>query len=223
MIPTTDLIDTLSRNVMPVQRLRPPWLRALFWLLLGSVVVILLGAVQGIRPDIAERLNDRTFVTGMVFALLTGIFAAVAAFMVSLPDRSSWWLLLPMPFLAGWLSTIGYQCLTHWVSLRPDGMRFGESVRCLATLVLTGLPLSLAMLMMLRRAMPLRPNRVAFSGSLAVAAVTATALSLFHDLDATVMILLWNIGLTGLYIGFGCIFAGWLFPQAGPRGAFDRA
>jgi hypothetical protein len=34
----------------------------------------------------------------------------------------------------------------------------------------------------------------AFLGGLAVAAVTSFALSLFHDLDATMIILIWNLG-----------------------------
>ena len=220
MILTPDLIDALSSNLMPVRRLRPPGLRALFWLLLGLVVLALLGAVQGLRPDITLRLSDPGFIIGMTGAVLTGVLAAVAAFMVILPDRSRLWLLLPMPFLALWLSTIGYQCLTQWVSLSPDGMRFGETVRCFATLVLTGLPLSLAMVMMLRRATPLRPAVASVSGSLAVAAITATALSLVHDLDATVMILLWNVGLTGLYIGLAWVFGGRLFPGVGSLSRF---
>lgn len=38
-------------------------------------------------------------------------------------------------------------------------------------------------------------------GSLAVAAITASALSLFHDLDATVMILAWNFGTAAPIVG----------------------
>jgi hypothetical protein len=45
-------------------------------------------------------------------------------------------------------------------------------------LVLTSLPLSLALLVMLRHAAPLRPAVATLTGSLAVAAITATALSL---------------------------------------------
>ena len=221
MIATPDLIDTLSRNLMPVQRLRPPGLRALFWLLLGLVVLALLGVVQGIRPDIATSLREPVFVTGLTGALLTGVLASVAAFILSLPDRSRLWLLLPVPSLAAWLSTIGYQCLTHWVSLSPDGMRFGETMRCFATLVLTGLPLSLAMLLMLRHAAPLRPAACAISGCVAVAAITAFALSLFHTVDATVMILFWNVGLTGLYVGFGWLFRGRLFSRVGLQRGVD--
>ena len=217
MITTPDLIDALAANLAPVRRLRPPVTRAACWLLLAALVLALLAVSQGIRPDLAQRLREPTFILGMSGALLTGVLAAVAAFMLSLPDRSRFCLLLPAPALVLWLSTIGYQCLTNWVSLEPNGIHLGETAQCFATLVLTSLPLSLAMLVMLRYAAPLRPIAVTLTGSLAVAAISATALSLFHELDATVMILMWNLGTAALFVGLGGALGGKVFSWAAPR------
>ncbi|MGH8255822.1 MAG: NrsF family protein, partial [Steroidobacteraceae bacterium] len=203
MITTPDLIDALATDLTPVRRLRPPLVRTAGWLLLAALVLALLAAAQGIRPDLAQRLHEPIFVTNIGATLATGILAAAAAFIVSLPGRSRWWLLLPAPTLIAWLATIGYQCLTRWVSLDASGITLGETARCFATLVLTGLPLSLALLIMLRYAAPLRPTAVTLIGGLAVAGITATALTLFHDMDATVMILIWNLGTALLIIGLG--------------------
>jgi hypothetical protein len=96
----------------------------------------------------------------MAASLLTGVLAAITAFLVSLPDRSRLWLLLPIPALVVWFSNIGYQCLVQWIAIGPDGISLGEAARCFSTLVLTGLPLSLAMLVMLRHAAPLRPTAI---------------------------------------------------------------
>jgi hypothetical protein len=216
MITTPDLIGALAANLAPVRRLRPPVTRALSWLLLAALLLAVLAVSQGIRPDLAQRLHGPSFILGVAGASLTGILAAVAAFMLSLPDRSRFYLLLPAPALVLWLSTIGYQCLTNWVSLEPNGIRLGETARCFATLVLTSLPLSLAMVVMLRYAAPLRPMSVTLTGSLAVAAITATALSLFHDLDATVMILTWNLGTAALFVGIGGALGGKMFSWAAP-------
>jgi hypothetical protein len=98
---------------------------------------------------------------------------------------------------------IGYGCLTNWVGVGPDGMELGETARCFLTLMLTSLPLSLAMFLMLRHAARLRPAAVTMSGSLAVAAITATALSLFHTLDASVMVLIWNLGVAAIIVFVG--------------------
>jgi hypothetical protein len=173
---------------------------------LGAFILLLLALVHGIRADIAERAQQPLFVIALAASLGTGVLAAVAAFLLSLPDRSPLWGVLPVPALLVWVSTLGYGCLTDWVSVAPGGLRLGETARCFATLVSTSVPLSLAMLVMLRYAAPLRPTLVTIVGALAVAAITASALSLFHDLDATVMVLAWNLGTAVLIIALGSAF-----------------
>ena len=222
MIKTPDLIASLAANATPVRRLRPPVMRAACWLLLAAVVLTLMADNQGIRPDLVQRLQEPAFAASMAASLLTGVLATIAAFLVSLPDRSRLWLLLPVPALIAWLSNVGYQCLTQWVAIGPDGMSFGEAARCFATLVLTSLPLSLAMLVMLRYAAPLRPIAATFMGSLAVAAITATALSLFHAIDATVMILMWNFGTAVLFVGLAGVFGRRMFRWVAPRTLYAR-
>jgi hypothetical protein len=217
MIATPDLIESLAANMKPVRRLWPPVTRAACWLLLAALVVALLAVSQGVRPDLATRIHDPSFAAGMVGAILTGVLAAVAAFLVSLPDRSRLWLLLPAPAVVLWLTNIGYQCLGDWVSFGPHGVSIGEATRCLATLVLTSLPLSLAMLVMLRYAAPLRPTAVTCMGSLSVAAITATALSLFHSGDATLMIIMFNIGTAMMFVGLGGLFGRRMMQWIAPR------
>jgi len=203
VITTPELIALLATNAQPVRRLRPPLVRAGLWLLLAAGVFGLLALSQGVRQDLAQAAAQPMFVVGIVASLLTGILAAVASFLISLPDRSRAWAALPLPALVVWVSTVSYGCLTNWVSLGPDGISVEESARCFATLMLTSLPLSLALYVMLRHAALLRPTAVTLTGSLAVAAMTATALLLFHDLDATMMILVWTLGITAMMVGVG--------------------
>lgn len=217
MTSTPELIAVLTANLPPVRRLRPPFVRASCWLLLAVLVLVLMAIGHGVRPDLLQRLEESTFTVGLAGALSTGILAAIAAFFVSLPDRSRGWSLLPAPAFIVWMSSIGYQCLTNWIAVGPDGMQMGETAKCFATLVLTSLPLSLVMLAMLRFAAPLRPTNVVLLGSLAVAGVTATALSLFHPLDATVMILAFNLGVAVLIVGSGGALSLWMRLRARSR------
>ena len=205
MITTPQLIGLLAANARPVRRLRPPLVRAGLWLVLAAAVFVLLELGHGVRQDFAQQVEQPLFVVGIVASLVTGILAAIASFLVSLPDRSRAWVLLPVPALVVWVSTVSYGCLTNWVSIGPDGMHVGEAARCFATLLLTSMPLSLALYVMLRHAVLIRPNMVTICGSLAVAAITATALSLFHELNATVMVLMWNLGIAMMIVGAGCI------------------
>ena len=206
MMPTPDLIDRLVAAATPVRRLRKPVVRAATWLSLAAIVMALLVAGQGLRPDFWQCALDPHFAICLAATALTGVCATVAAFMLSLPDRSHGWALLPLPALAVWLSTIGYQCLTSWVAFDPNGMRWGETARCFSTLVLTSLPLAVTILAMLRYAAPLRPTLVTLTASLAVSTITATAMSLIHDLDASVMVLMWNFGTAAVIVGIGGAF-----------------
>ena len=206
MTKTPDLIDALVETATPVRRLRPPIVRAGLWLAFAAIVLGLIAIAHGVRPDFSDCMRQPLFVLGMLGALATGILAAVASFRLSLPDSSRLWIVLPLPALAWWVATIGYGCLTDWVSIGPDGIRLGEAIRCFATLLLTSVPLSIAMLVMLRYTALLRPIEVSVLGGLAIAAVTAFALSLFHDLDATVMILIWNLGVVALIAALGSLF-----------------
>jgi len=217
VIMTPDLIESLVAGAKPVRRLRPPAARAVLWLLFALAIVSLLAVSHGLRPDLGARLGQPLFVTGLAASLLTGVLAAVAAFIVSLPDRSRLWLLLPAPALALWVSTIGYGCLTDWVEIGADGLRLGEAVDCFATLVLISAPLSLAILVMLRYTALLEPARAAAMGALAVSAIAAMALSLFHSLDATVMVLMWNLGIAALFVGLANLFGNKIFSLVAPR------
>ena len=203
---TPDLIETLVECATPVRRLRPPLMRAGLWLAFAALILVLVAIAHGLRSDLAIQMQRPLFLVGMMAALATGILAAIASFQISLPDSSRWWLLLPVPPLALWVSTIGYGCLTDWVSIGPDGVHMDEALRCLATLLMTSVPLSIAILLMLRYAALLRPTEVCVTGGLAVAAMTAFALSLLHDLDATIMILVWNLGVAALIAGLASLF-----------------
>jgi hypothetical protein len=203
---TQKVIDALVAGATPVRRLRPPLVRALSWLALAGAILVLLAIGHGVRSDLTGHLRQPVFVVSILAALATGVLAAIAAFMVSLPDRSQSWLLLPVPTLAVWIGTIGYGCLTDWVAIGPDGVHLGEALRCFATLVLTSVPLAIALAVMLRHAALLRPATATLMGALAVAAITSSALALMHDIDATAMILMWNLGTAAVIVALGGLF-----------------
>jgi len=50
-----------------------------------------------------------------------------------------------------------------------------------------------------------------------VAAITSTALSLFHPLDATVMILIWNVGIAAVLVTLGSLYGRRIFAWVAPR------
>jgi hypothetical protein len=217
LVTTPDLIEMLSADARPVRRLRPPLLRAGLWLLAVGLILIVLAALYGPRPEFAERLRQPAFAAALGGSLLTAVLAAIAAFHFSLPDRSRLWLLLPAPALVLWLSTIGYGCLTDWISIGPDGIQLGATLQCFATLLIASVPSFVVLVVMLRHAARLYPTTVAMMGGLASGGVAATALSLFHELDASAMVLFWTLGTTALTVALAGTFGRRLFTSTLPH------
>jgi hypothetical protein len=207
MIRTRELIDLLGSELKPTRRLRSPVFRTVYWVMVAAAVVALLSVGQGLRADLPLRLADRGFAIGLAAAAITAVCAALASFNLAIPGRARLWLLLPLPPLGVWLGSIGGQCLTHWVRYDAGRMAMDDTARCFATLVLTSLPLWLLMLVMLRRARPIHEVLTMLTGSLAVAATAATAMDLLHDLDASIMILLWNFGLGAVIVLLSALFS----------------
>ena len=181
------IIERLVADARPVRRLRPPTRRAALWLL--AVAAIAAAAILLFADlDVAgRRLHDPKLLVEMIATLLTGVAAVVAAFHLSLPDRSPAWALLPLPFLAAWIASSGYSCYRHWVSFGPSGWELGESAQCFRFILATSLPLGISLLLLLRRAAPLTPVRVAAIAGLGIAAIAAFVLQFFHPFDVTLM------------------------------------
>ena len=194
------LIAALAADLRPVRRLRKPAWRALGWL--GAVAalgvalsfVADMGAVRA-RLEIAPDLRWAT-----IGAAVTAVCAALAAFQMSVPGRSVWWMALPVPAAALWLGASGLGCLRGWglPGLEPETM--GGAMGCATFIVLVSLPLSGLLLLMVRRACPLWPGRIAALGGLAAAAAAAALLTLFHPHDASAVDVVMHVLAVGVVV-----------------------
>jgi hypothetical protein len=201
---TEQVILRLVAEARPVRRLRPPAMRAGLWLLVvaaGAAVAILMFSDLGI---FARRAQDPKLMVELAATLATGIAAVLAAFETSLPDRSSSWALLPLPPLALWIASSGYSCYRHWIVFGPDGWALGDSVYCLRFILAMSLPLGTSLLLLLRRAAPLTPVRVAALGGLGVAAIAAFVLQFFHPFDVTFIDLGVHLAAVGIVTAIAC-------------------
>jgi hypothetical protein len=192
--PTEELVGRLAAGLRPVRRLSPPWWRAAGWLSGAVGTIGIAVALHGLRPDIATRLTLAFDVGQWVLSAATGVLAALAAFLIALPDRSPRWALLPLPAAAAWLATLGWGCMGDLVRLGPAAWSLGTSWGCLRFIAGLGIPLLGVLLWTVRYALPIRPVPVAMLAGLASASLCSAGLSLFHHLDAALMILLWHGG-----------------------------
>ncbi len=220
MTASTDvLILHLGADLRPVRRLRAPLVRAAGWL--GLVAAV--GVVLASRADMPEMCHRLGYVPDMWLAVtgstLTTVLAAVAAFQLSLPDRRTAWALLPLPALGLWVVATGIGCLRAWVIPDAHPATIVEARTCFTFIVGLSIPLSIAMILMIRQACPLRPNLTAMTAGLAVAAGSATLLNFFHPYDAGATDIAVHVIAIGLVIGLNRLFGGRLLE---PAAAYPR-
>ena len=200
MAASEQVIAALSRDLRAVRRLRPPVVRAAIWLGAVAVSALILVAVAGVSVPRLQfaMLPDMRFAA--LGAALTAVCAGIAAFQLSVPGRSSAWLLLPGPGLALWLGASGLGCLRDWGLPGLAPAEVPEAAGCAIFIAAVSLPLSALLLAMLRRAVPLHPGRVGAMAGLAAAAAAASLLSLSHPHDASVADLAFHVAGVGLVI-----------------------
>ena len=197
---TDQLIAALAASAAPVRRLRPPMIRALFWLVAVAAVAAIVLPFFADYAILADHLKDWKYCIELTATLLTGIAAIIAAFHLSLPDRSTAWAWFPVPFLALWLGSSGYNCWRDWIATGANGWQLGESAACFGVIVGFSIPLGAALLIVLARAKPMMPGRVAAMGGLGVAGLAAFFLAFNHAPDASFLDLGWHTVAVGLVV-----------------------
>ena len=211
-----DMIHGLIADLKPVRRLPPPGWRALLWLALVAALAFTLAAVSD-RPAVVARLAaapDMWLSAGG--SALTMVLAAVAAFQLSLPDRSPLWALLPLPAALLWIGASGAGCLRTWIVPDTHAAVLDDSKDCLMFILAISVPLSALLLTMLRSAYPLRPGLAAATAGLAAAAAAATLLNLFHPYDASATDLVVHVVAVTLVIVANQIYGGRILGAASP-------
>jgi len=203
------LIQQLTESARPVTRLLAPWRRTSLWLTasllyVGIVVAAYLLADGGVPATIEPRL-----VVELAAILATAATAAIAAFSSIVPGRDWRLLLLPLIPLGLWLATLGHSCLQDWRVLGMAGLQVRADWDCaVPALIASALPAG-AMLVMLRRGVPLVPAVSLALGALATGAVANLGLRIFHASDLSVQILVWHAG--------GAVVVSLIASLAGPR------
>jgi hypothetical protein len=178
------LVQALGADLRPVRRLAPPSLRVLTWLTTLGAVALALAMVSDVAAMMHRLMAAPDMWLAAMGSLLTTVFAAMAAFELSLPDRKPAWALLPLPALLLWIGASGMGCLRTWSIADVDPMPLDQPAHCLIYILGMSLPLSLILILMLRRGFSLRPNLTAIIGGLACASAAATLLNLIHPYDA---------------------------------------
>lgn len=191
---TDKLIQRLAATAEPVARLSPPSVRLARWLTLGIPYAALVVVVMSPRPDLGAKFADPSYLIEQFAALATGVIAGFAAFASIVPGFDRRVLLLPLIPFAVWFGSLGVGCVQSWVQLGSAGLSIQPDWFCFPAIVLVGMVPAIAMALMLRRGAPLTPHLTTALGGLAAAGIGNFGLRFFHPQDASIMVLVWQMG-----------------------------
>lgn len=207
------LIQSLGAELVPVQRLRPPWMRTLGWLLAVAVLAAGLLMHYGSAGMLRRWAGAPDIAVAGLGALLTAVTAAWAAFALGVPGRRAAWAWLPLPGVLLWLGASGLGCLRQWIAPGTHVANAHETGDCLLFIVSFSVPLSALLIALLRRACPLRPVRTAVLAGLASAAASACLLEICHAFDAAATDLLMHAVAVALVVAANAAMGGRLLSR----------
>lgn len=213
------LIATLGAGLAPVRRLRPPWLRTLGWLGVVAAIAVALVARYGTAPMLARWAGAPDLGWAGLGAVLTAITAAWASFALGVPGRSTAWAWLPLPSALLWTGASGLGCLRAWIAPATHVASVPEAGDCLFFILGFSLPLSALLILLLRRACPLRPVLTAVLVGLASAAASASLLEICHAFDAAATDLLLHALAVAMVVGANAALGGRLLSAGAGRRA----
>jgi len=192
---TDTLIRTLTRGGGPMRPLPAPCRRAATWLAIAvpsAVAVVIMMSAHG---DWVSRLLMRRVIGEEIFALATGVSAAIAAFASVVPGYNRKILLLPAVPLLLWLSGVGQGSVREWLQLTTDGFSLRSEWVCLPGIVIAGTVPAIAMTVMLRRGAPLTPRMTFILGGLAAAGIANLGVCMTHHTYENVFVLVWHVSI----------------------------
>jgi len=202
------LIQSLGEQLTPVRRLLPPWLRTAGWLLAVGALAAWLLSRYGIGDMLRRWSGEPDLAMAGMGATITAVCAAWAAFALGVPGRSGRWAWLPLPGALLWIGASGLGCLREWVAPETHVASLHEASDCLMFIVGFSVPLSALLIVLLRRACPLRPVLTAVMIGLASAAASAALLEICHAFDAAATDLVMHVLAVSIVVAVNAAMGG---------------
>jgi hypothetical protein len=192
---TEALIADLAGRNRPVRPLARPWVRATLWLAIALPSALLVMVTITTHGDWTSRLLLRRVIGEEVFALSTGLLAAVAAFASVVPGSNRRVLLLPLVPLLLWLGGLGNGSVREWLQLTSQGFSMRSEWVCLPATIMAGAVPAIAMTVMLRRGAPLTPRLSLLLAGLAAAGLGNLGVCVTHHPYGNMFVVVWHVAI----------------------------
>ncbi len=179
--PIQATIENLAQDLKPVTQCRNPLGVSLLWGAIALTYVMAVASMVGLRSNLSARMADPIFTFEILLALLTGLAATFATFLLSVPDaRGKKWV-LPIP-----ATLFAVHLLWMFVRMNAEGMgpmpSLAFSYCWMDAALMAGIPAILAVVLV-RRGATVRPVFLAFNAVLAMSSFgwIGVRLTCMHD------------------------------------------
>jgi len=217
---TDDLIRSLAADLRRVQPLRAVEQRTVLWVAFSLLSVFLGTLARGTRPDLASKLRDPVHLVESALLLATFALAARSAFQLSVPgaERSARGRILSIAGFLLWGAVIASDAS---VPLPPSL----DGASCIPTILGLALVPGLTVLLLLRKAAPLRPGWTAGVALLSATSLAVLASGLVCARDDRLHLLLWHFAPVVLVVVIGSALGRGFLRRGGARfpGAANHA
>jgi hypothetical protein len=187
----------LARDLEPVHRLVSPARQMMLWAACFGAIAELLALTCEPTPTAQWSAESLDICTGAVGSMVTALLGAAAALVLSRPDRSPGWALLPAPAAALWIASSAIGCFKQAAVTGHDFGLWGGPHVCVLIMLGAAVPLSILLMALLGCGYSLRPDSTSLLCGLASAAAAATISNAVHPHDADTF----DLVLHGLAIG----------------------
>jgi hypothetical protein len=207
---TNELIQRLSRELVPVDPLWRPGSRAVVWVASAAIYVVVLTALLANGGTPTGLQSPRVWLPHAA-AITTSLLASWAAFSSVIPGdsrRPAIWAAIAALF---WLAAV--LVAARWNSDAATIVAAQHEIACVAIIVVGGAPLIIAMAAMLRRGAAFTPGTTAAFAALAVGALTNIGACFWRPHAVDDVTFVWHGGAI-LALVLACAFGARLIPTA---------
>lgn len=208
------LIDSLCKDLKPVERLWQPWLRTVLWVGVSLLwVVLMVWGVMGLNSHRLSLLTRPWFVQEAILSLTMGISAAYAASWLSLPDGAQRKRLMLLPLVCGaiLIGLVGFRMYghMHMHELQMHIRHFHREGQCLPKMLWLCVGALIPMALLLRRGASVVQGQAGIMAMLATVSFAYFGVRVMYGGGAAAYVLIYQLVPAMLLLGLG----GWLLSR----------
>jgi hypothetical protein len=217
---TEELIRSLSSGLQPVRRLRGVESRIVLWAGFGLLCVSIGTIGFGVRADLVSKIRNPTYFGGSVLLFVIFILSARRAFHLSVPgaERAALDRALPIGALLVWAGLIA---AGGWSDQLAPTAASSRGWPCVLRMICLAFAPTVAALLMLRRAAPLRSGWTGWFTLLSAASLAILGTQMVCATDEPRHLFLWHFGPLLVAAVMGIHLGRWALAR--PGGAEESA